>query len=211
MDLRGNRILRKIKISDMLSKFILPMLFLCLSCKQKILTADIKNENLYDDTAYDNPYDAISKIPLPAGFKRVIYSPGSFSDWLRNVKLKKSKTVYKFDGTPKHNQSAQFAVLNISVGYRDLQQCADAIIRLRAEFFYDNKMFSQIIFTDNNGKSYHYQPPYTRNHFDNYLQQVFGMCGTASLSKQLKQHIELKHIEPGDVLIRGGFPDMLLL
>jgi hypothetical protein len=32
------------------------------------------------------------------------------------------------------------------------------------------------------------------------------MCGSASLAKQLKLKIELKNIEPGDVLIRGGFP-----
>ena len=32
------------------------------------------------------------------------------------------------------------------------------------------------------------------------------MCGTASLSKQLKTKIDLKEVEPGDVLIRGGFP-----
>jgi hypothetical protein len=32
------------------------------------------------------------------------------------------------------------------------------------------------------------------------------MCGSASLQKQLRTHVEMKNIEPGDVLIHGGFP-----
>ena len=32
------------------------------------------------------------------------------------------------------------------------------------------------------------------------------MCGSASLSKQLKKIIDFSAIEAGDVLIRGGFP-----
>ena len=42
--------------------------------------------------------------------------------------------------------------------------------------------------------------------FDKYLERVFGMCGSASLEKQLKEHVTLNDVEPGDVLIRGGFP-----
>ena len=32
------------------------------------------------------------------------------------------------------------------------------------------------------------------------------MCGKASLTKQLQQHIEIKDIETDHVFIRGGFP-----
>lgn len=153
-----------------------------------------------------NPYKKIKDIPLPAGYKRLNSGPDSFAAWLTNVSLKKEKTVYKFDGTPKFNQTAQFAVLDISVGEKDLQQCADAVMRLRAEYLYSRNEFAKIVFTDNEGTYYYYHPPYTRNKFDNYLQKVFGMCGTASLQKQLSHHVEVKNIEPGDVLIHGGFP-----
>ncbi len=190
----------------MLSKLILPLLFVCLSCRQKSLSGESKNERLNNISQVINLFNTISEIPIPQGYERNNYSPDAFASWLRNIKLKNDKTVYKYDGTPKYNQIAQFAVLNISVGKQNLQQCADAVMRLRAEYFYDRKDFNKISFTDNNGRSYYYQPPFTRDHFNNYLLKVFGMCGTASLSKQLKKDVQIKDIESGDVLIRGGFP-----
>ena len=63
----------------------------------------------------------------------------------------------------------------------------------------------QIIFTDNAGKTYPFIPPFTRDNLHKYLQVVFGMCGTASLSKQMHP-VKMEEIQPGDVLLRGGFP-----
>ncbi|MBK8089321.1 MAG: hypothetical protein IPK31_16040 [Chitinophagaceae bacterium] len=71
---------------------------------------------------------------MPAGYDRVELSTGSFGNFLRNQPLKQDKTVYLYNGSPKYNQRAQYAVLNVSVGSRDLQQCADAVMRLRAEY-----------------------------------------------------------------------------
>jgi len=84
----------------------------------------------------ENPYASIGNIPLPDGFQRVSAPPGSFAAWLRQLPLKKDKTVHLYNGLPKINQSAQFAVLAVSVGDKDLQQCADAVMRLRAEYLW---------------------------------------------------------------------------
>ncbi len=154
--------------------------------------------------APDN-YAAVFKIPLPAGFERPDAGELSFAHWLQQVKLKKDKTVYLYDGSRKINQQAQFAVLDIPVGKKNLQQCADAVMRLRAEYLYSVKKYQQIRFIDNEGGVYQFTPTFTPEHFNIYLQKVFGMCGTASLSKQMKA-VNLTDIQPGDVLIRGGFP-----
>ena len=148
----------------------------------------------------------IKSIPLPEGYKRIENGDDSFAAWLQNVALKKDNTVYKFDGTPKYNQEAQFAVLDISVGKKDLQQCADAVMRLRAEYLFSQKRFNEIIFTDNEHIQYKFAAPFDRENFTKYLDRVFGMCGSASLAKQLKTVNEIKNIKSGDVIIRGGFP-----
>src|SRR6218665_124126 len=147
----------------------------------------------------------VSEIHLPEGYFREKANDNSFAAWLRQVSLKKDNTVYLYNGTAKRNQSAQFAVLDISVGNKDLQQCADAVMRLRAEYLYKQKKFDAIEFTDNEGGVYRFDAPYSRERFDRYLQKVFGMCGSASLSRQLK-HRNVMDMQPGDVLIKGGFP-----
>ena len=96
--------------------------------------------------APDNPYPTIESIPVPAGYRRMAAGRGSFGGWLRQIPLKKDRTVYLFDGSPKRNQNAQFAVLAVSVGNKDLQQCADAVMRLRAEFLYSQKDYADIDF-----------------------------------------------------------------
>ncbi len=147
----------------------------------------------------------ISSIPLPEGYTRIAGAEGSFTGWLRSLALKKDKTVYLYDGSEKGNQSAQFAVLDISVGNKNLQQCADAVMRLRAEYLFSIGRYSSISFTDNEGGVYKFNEPFTKDHLLQYLERVFGMCGSASLSKQLKQ-VKMNDMQPGDVLIKGGFP-----
>ena len=184
--------------------FILLLSFSCSNsapanekARQQIAKSSYKDEN---------PFQRVKDIPPPEGFTRTVTDSTSFAEWLRQVTLKKDKTVYTFDGSPKFNQTAQFAVLNISVGDKNLQQCADAVMRLRAEYFFSQKKYGDILFTDNENHSYKFTSPYTKENFTRYLEKVFGWCGSYSLAKQLKPVTDFSTIQIGDVLIRGGFP-----
>jgi hypothetical protein len=130
----------------------------------------------------------------------------SFAWWLRNIKLKEDKTVYLYNGLPKRNRSAQFAVLNIAIGNKDLQQCADAVMRLRASYLFEERRFDEIVFKDNLGKPYAYSMNSDSNAFENYREKVFAYCGTLSLEKQLKKVNDIQDIAAGDVFIKGGSP-----
>jgi hypothetical protein len=187
---------------------LISILLICLACNSNKAGKNLANKQMpaaIHTSPDDNPYLEVAAIPLPDDFKRTHHDSGSFESWLGQVPLKKDKTVYLFDGRKKENQSAQFAVLAISTGKKNLQQCADAVMRLRAEYLFQNKKYDEIIFTDNEGGNYILKPPYNGENFQAYLDKVFGMCGTASLSKQLKP-IHYTAIQPGSVLIRGGFP-----
>lgn len=149
---------------------------------------------------------SIDSIPLPEGFHRVTLSSPGFGHWLRGQSIRKDNTVYLFNGTPKSDQDLHYAVLNWSVGKKDLQQCADAVMRLRAEYLFEHHLFDSIVFFDNEGGAYKWKEGGDRKNWQHYLDRVFGMCGTASLSKQMKQKASVLEIMPGDVFIRGGFP-----
>lgn len=151
-------------------------------------------------------YESIMDIPTPAGYQRENYTQGSFGFWLRRLPLKKNKTVYLYNGSLKQNQSAQFAVLDISTGKKDLQQCADVVMRLRAEYLFAEKKFDSISFIDFALRKYQWSGGNNRQQFNSYLENVFGYCGSASLEKQLKPVIEFGTMQVGDVLIKGGFP-----
>ena len=184
-------------------------MFVCLGCGQNDIypagPVKVNAQPILQPSVNVNPFTSIHEIPLPGGFTRVKTNRNSFAEWLRSIPLKKDKTVFKFDGRPKANQSAQFAILDISVGTKDLQQCADAVMRLRAEYLLATKQSAAIHFKDNDGRVYQFDEPHTHRNLHRYLQVVFAKCGSASLSKQLAS-IPVASIEPGDVFIRGGFP-----
>lgn len=79
-------------------------------------------------------------------------------------------------------------------------------MRLRAEYLFSQKRYTDIEFRDNNGKAYTWKGRADRSDFEHYLENVFSWCGSASLEKQLKPVGDIKDIQPGDVFIKGGFP-----
>jgi len=183
-------------------QYLLAVFFLCISCK----TNNNEINNRLKDFAQPPPApEQIKNIPLPGGYERTKLEENSFGEWLRNIQLKKDDHVYLYNGSLKKNQLAQFTVLDIPVGKKDLQQCADAVMRLRAEYLFDEKRFDEIVFKDNNDRPYAWNGGNNKNNFVVYLEKVFGYCGTASLEKQLKP-VDMLLMQPGYVFIKGGFP-----
>jgi hypothetical protein len=168
----------------------------------------------------------VSDIAPPKGFLRK--EKTGFGLFLRNITLKKDKAVYLFDGRLKGNQTAQFAVLDVSVGNRDLQQCADAVMRLRAEYLFAQTAFNSIKFTDGDGFSMDFgkwikgnRIVFSQNKLSwqkcetcnasreslmKYLNTVYGFAGTATLAKELRPLSKITDLDIGDVFIKGGSP-----
>jgi hypothetical protein len=184
-----------------LMTIILP--FFTIACLEKTAKSNIP---LHTTQMINTMPAAVNEISLPAGFKRINYPAISFAAWLRKIPVKKDTRVYLYNGQLKKNQEAQYAVLDVPVGKKDLQQCADAVMRLRAQYLYDHKRYNEISFSDNSSKRYTCAGGVDSTHFERYLEQVYGMCGTASLEKQLHPVRQFSAIQPGDVLIKGGSP-----
>src|SRR6476620_8102587 len=107
----------------MRSKTFFALLFpVCISCYSKsenpeAVTIAVEAAVRPNDDL--NPYPNIAAIPLPAGFKKLAHENDGFAAWLQQVNLKRDKMVYLFNGNKKINQTAQFAVLDISTGEQD--------------------------------------------------------------------------------------------
>ena len=164
-----------------------------------LLNTNKTDSNSSTSTSYPKQ---INEINLPNGYERITIHAESFGSFLRKQPLKKEMTVYLYNGQPKYNQTAQYAVLDVSVGKRDLQQCADAVMRMRAEYLKQQQR--SICFADNAGKKYCWEN-YKNRGWQSYLETVFGMCGTLSLEKELKPK-PWDQLTVGDVLIKGGSP-----
>jgi hypothetical protein len=169
------------------------------------------------------------EISPPEGYERTAVETGSFALWLRHLPLKtKGTPVYLYNGCKKGNQRAHVAVVDIDTGTRDLQQCADAVIRLRGEFLYARGQYSAIRFTFTSGDEASftqwaagYRPKVNGNkvhwvrnagtdssyrNFRRYLTTVSVYAGTYSLSKELKSRGDIREMRIGDVFIEPGFP-----
>ena len=184
-------------------------------------------------TAADYPWlsaastTTVQTIPPPAGFTRLPANEHSFGRWLRGLPIR-SGPVHLYDGRLKSNQSAHHAVVIIDVGTKDLQQCADAVIRLRAEYLFAEGLGDQIAFHFTSGDLAEWAKwrdgwrPRVRGSkvawattaaknatyacFRGYLDTVFTYAGSASLARELKAADDPQAIKPGDVFIKGGSP-----
>jgi len=167
------------------------------------------------------------RIKVPEGFERVKADAGSFGEYLRKLPLKAhgSKVTY-YNGDTKPRE-VYVAVIDVDVGDRDLQQCADAAIRLRAEYLYGKGLFDKIHFNFTNGfkadyttwrqgnrirvegnKAYWVKQTGASNDytsFRKYLDMVFAYAGTLSLSQEMEK-VPLAEMRIGDVFLKGQDP-----
>jgi hypothetical protein len=178
---------------------------------------------------YDSSNALCYRIPAPESYPRITSPPNSFAHWLQHLPLKPDKPdVFLYNGIEKGNQKAHFAVVDIDVGKTDLQQCADAVIRLRAEYLYSLQKYVDIHFNFTSGDRINFTSwiqgyrPIVKDEaviwvqsgnkgasykkFRDYLTRVFMYAGSMSLSEELQPVADIREVQIGDVFIQGGFP-----
>jgi hypothetical protein len=148
----------------------------------------------------------------------------SWQGWLQHLPETKGDIV-DYRGKAISNQSKHFALLRFDVGSRDLQQCADALIRLRAEFLFGESRFDEISFRFTSGERFSYtnflagkRPAATssrntvytvttspNNHesLRKYLDIVYTYTNTIALERDLKPATDFA---VGTIVVHGGSP-----
>ncbi|WP_284462133.1 DUF4846 domain-containing protein [Chryseobacterium sp.] len=165
----------------------------------------------------------------PKDYEWVDEKSDSFGYFIENFKLKPyGSQILKYDGSPIATQHLHEAIFDIDTGNKDLQQCADAVIRLRAEYLYKMKRFDEIKFhftsgdllswndykngtraiVNGNSVSFRKMSAFDDSYqgFRNYLDLIFNYAGTISLNKETRPVTQNSDLKTGDILITPGSP-----
>jgi hypothetical protein len=176
-------------------------------------------------------YFAKSNTQFPSTAKEnihprpLLYSPDSWPYFLQHLQTE-DKPIVDYRGRAIADQEKHFAILTYDVGHADLQQCADALMRLRAEYLFSRQKYLQIGFHFNSGDYYSWtdyrrgirpivtgsRVKFIRSSLPSdtthaslraYLDIVFAYANTVSLYKELKK---ADRMETGTVVIFPGHP-----
>lgn len=170
-----------------------------------------------------------SRFEAPKGFVWESHSENSFQNYLVNFRLKPiGFPLRDYKNVPLQKQYHYEAILDIDVGSKDLQQCADAWIRLYSEYLWKEKRFDEIDFEFTSGQKlswnqykngvrttevgdsvrFHQSAKYEDgySHFRRYLDLVFQYAGTISLNRESVVIDKNSEIQVGDLIIKPGSP-----
>jgi len=174
-----------------------------------------------------------ARFKTPAGFKRVDNEAGSFGAFLRTLPLQpEGSKVVDYRGEPLYSAGHHpniVAVADIDIGNRDLQHCADVIIRLHAEWRF-GKGERDISYRALSGHTLSYRGYASGDRaipegnkisiqrtagahnaddhafFRGWLNDVFSYAGTASLERDAAKISSFSDVHPGDFFVKSGSP-----
>ncbi|OQB22371.1 MAG: hypothetical protein BWY11_02088 [Firmicutes bacterium ADurb.Bin182] len=178
-------------------------------------------------TIIDPEGDTIeTRFRPPEGYERK--PADGYGEFLRSQKLlPDGSPILLYNGEEAAIQAWHAAVLTLDVGDRDLQQCADAALRLRCEYLYSIGEYDKINYHLTNGDEFPYskwregyrlkvdgnttsmvktaEPDYSYEAFYDYLQVLFNYASTRSLYPE-STVVAREDIQIGDIFIFSGSP-----
>lgn len=154
-----------------------------------------------------------------------LFKKGSWQYFLQHLPVGSGRVV-DYQGNPITNQQKAALIVHYDVGSKDLQQCADALIRIRSEYLFAAHRYSDITFHFTSGHLYAFnaycsglRPVVTGNQVSfsplstpcepshaalrRYLDIVYTYAGTISLARELHHTSD---ISVGTVIILPGSP-----
>ncbi|CAA0164266.1 DUF4846 domain-containing protein [Tenacibaculum maritimum] len=175
-----------------------------------------------------------NRVKPPYGYKRVSYGAGTFESFIQNYTLKEyGSSIINYDKTKYFYQIGHIGILALSVPENGLQQCADALIRLRAEYLWKTNQKEKIGFEftsghycswkkyaagyrskiEGNKVTFHKiaKANYTKTAFYKYLNLIYTYSGTLSLYNELPKVVQEEDLQLGDMLVKPGTPGHILM
>ncbi len=173
----------------------------------------------------------ITRFIPPTGYSRI--SGEAYAEFVRELPLlPHGSPVYTHSGALSPLSGIHAAVLDIDVGERDLQQCADAALRIRCEYLFAAEEYDKIAYHLTNGFLFSYpewregfrlqvkgnktrmvksaEADESYECFRKYLDVLFNYASTRSLAPE-SEPIPPSDMRPGDIFIFSGKPGHCLI
>jgi hypothetical protein len=172
------------------------------------------------------------RFPSPPGWTRVEAEKGSYAAWLGGLPVHLERTtVLSHRGLPLPASAAAVVVLDLGDG--DLQQCADTILRLHAEYRWSRGEAGRCAYHFTSGDLSSWEAwvagerfqvvgprverrsgePRDSDHatFRRWLQHLFVYAGTLSLDLDSRPIAPSEALGAGDFFVDGGSPGHALM
>lgn len=175
-----------------------------------------------------------SRFVLPEGYVRTEYLEDSFGSFVRHYPMKPDGSpVLLWTKEPKGNQKDHVAVFDMMVeDGMDVQQCADSVMRIYAEYFRVTGQYDRIRFHFVSGFLCDYNSFTQGNRvkingddevwvkskpakdsdsvFNEYMRIVCAYASTLSMEKE-STGADLQNLQIGDVFLKSGSPGHVVM
>lgn len=146
---------------------------------------------------------SVRDLPLPPGYTRLSFQEGSYSRWLQNLPLKKDKTIKLYNKknvTPGYYNV--FAVIDLPMLFdRDLEQCADYIMRLWAEYHIKTKQEASLYLFNYSGEKQFFSK--SGKNYRQFLLWAMAYSNSYSLKTGCAPVPGEKNLIPGDMFTQN--------
>ena len=175
-----------------------------------------------------------SRFAVPEGYIRTEYPEGSFGSFVRNYPMKPDGSpVLLWTKEPKGNHKDHAAVFDMMVEDElDVQQCADSVMRIYAEYFRATGQYDRIRFHFVSGFLCDYNSYIQGNRvqvsgddvvwvqsqpaedsdsvFNEYMKIVCAYSSTLSMESE-SVSADLQDLQIGDIFLKGGSPGHVVM
>jgi hypothetical protein len=166
----------------------------------------------------------IGRFGTPPGYQRIDTIPHSFAFFLQRLPLLPSGTPVKFYNGAVDTNGHPAAIIDMDIGDKNLQRKVQSVMRLWAEYLFEQQRFSDIHFHINNGKLIPYEQwaqgmklvinqkthwtktpsnPSQYRTFRRYLNFIFTHSDFQTLMRDMEP-VPLKNIAPGNIFTAVG-------
>lgn len=156
---------------------------------------------LPDRELWEGNHGRIGDIPAPQGYVRLSTEDNDVAAFLRSLPLAHPDSIVR-DTKGKAVDSISpycYQVIDLPL-INHHEQCADVCIRLRTEYLFHKRQYSDIHFDDTRYQTMKYTHGNRRKRLEGYLKNVFLLANTESLIHETPCR-SLVDIRPGDIFV----------